>query len=53
MMAARAVDKKYLKMTSLPEPLVQIQNIFTEMLPTLPSANIAQMVLLHQTRWPT
>ena len=49
-MAARALDKKYLKMTS--EPLVKIQNYFTEIFLIMPYAKIALMVLLRPTRWP-
>ena len=40
-------DKKYLKKTSPPEPLVRIQNNFTELLLLTPSTKIAQMVSLH------
>ena len=47
--AARAPDKKYLKMTS-PEPLVQIQNNFTELFLIMPFTKIAQMVLLCLTK---
>ena len=43
--ATRALDKKYLKMTS--EPLVQIFKKITEMFLMLPSTNIAQMVRLN------
>ena len=43
-MAARAVDKKYLKTTS-PETLVQIQNNFREMILIMPSTKIVQIVL--------
>ena len=38
-MAARAVDKKYLLITS-PEPLVRIQNHFNVMFLILPSAKL-------------
>ena len=40
-MAARALDKKYLKMTPIPEPVAQNQNNFTEILMILvmPSKN--------------
>ena len=41
--AARAVDKKCLLMTFPPEPQVQIQNIFTELILIMPSTKIAQM----------
>ena len=44
--AARALDKKYLLMTFPPEPLVQIQNNFTEFILTMASTKIAQTVLL-------
>ena len=50
--AARAVDKKYLKTTSPPKPLVQIQNNCTELFLMMPSTKIAQIVLLHQTKEP-
>ena len=43
MMAARAINKKYLKTVSSPERLVQIQNNFTEMLFLLPSAKFTLM----------
>ena len=33
------------------EPLNQIQNNFTEMFIIMPSTKIAQMVMLHQTKW--
>ena len=46
-MAAKAPDRKYLQKASPPEPLVQIQNSFTEFNLIIPSTNIAQMVLLH------
>ena len=42
-MAARALDKKYLKTTS-PEPVVQIQGNFTEMFLIMPSAKIAYIL---------
>ena len=48
-MAARAVDKKYLKTTSPPQPLVQIQNNFKEIVLLMPFVRIAKMVLLHRT----
>ena len=38
--AARALDKKYLQTTFSPEPLVQIQNNFTEMFLMLPSTKL-------------
>ena len=41
--ATNALDKKYLKTTS-PEPLVQIQNKFTQMFLKRPSDKIAQLV---------
>ena len=44
--AARTTDKIFLT-TSPPEPLVQIQNIFTEMFLMMPFYKIAQMVPLH------
>ena len=44
---ARALDDKFLKITSSPEPLVQNQNNFTEMFLMMPSTTIAQMVLLR------
>ena len=45
--AVRAVEKKCLLMASPPEPLVRIQNDFTELFLMVYSAKIAQMVLLH------
>ena len=48
--AARALDKKCILMTFPPEPLVQIQNNFTEMFLMMPSSKGAQMGLLHQQR---
>ena len=42
--AFRALDRKYLKITS-PEPLVPIQNNFTEMFLKIPSTKIDQNVL--------
>ena len=45
--ATRALDKKYLETASPPEPLVQIQNNFTELFLMMPSTKIAQMVPLH------
>ena len=47
----RTLDKNYLQMTSL-EPLVQIQNNFTELFLMMLSIEIAQMVLLSQTKGP-
>ena len=41
-MATRAVDKKYPKTVSPPEPLVQIQNNFTQMFFRRPSDEIAK-----------
>ena len=49
-MAAKAPDRKYLQKASTPEPLVQIQNNFTELFLIIPSTNIAQMTLLHWTK---
>ena len=43
-----ALEWKYIKTTSPPEPLVQIQNNFTELFLMMPSTKIAQMVLLQQ-----
>ena len=48
--AARALDKKYLLATSPPEPLVQIQNYFTDMFLMMPSTKLAQMVTLCRTK---
>ena len=45
-MAARAPDKKYLKMTYSPEPLVQIQTNITELFLMMPSNKTAQTVFL-------
>ena len=45
-MATRALDTKYLSTTFSPDPLVQIQNNFTEMFVIMPSSIIAQLVLL-------
>ena len=39
--AARALDKKSFETTFPPEPLAQIQNNFTELLPITPSTKIA------------
>ena len=47
---ARALDKKCLLMTFPCEPLVQIQNNFTELFLIMPLTKIAQMVLLHWTK---
>ena len=44
--AARAPEKIFFKMIS-PEPLVQIQNNFTELFLLIPSTKLAQMVLLR------
>ena len=44
--ATRAVDKKYLWMTLTPEPLVQIQNNFTNVPHNTPN-RFAQMVMPH------
>ena len=41
-MAVRALDKKYLKTTSPPETLVQIQNSFTEIFLIMLSVQIAK-----------
>ena len=50
--AARALDEKsFLKKKTPPEPLVQIQNSFSELF-MIPSTKIAQMVQLHQTKGP-
>ena len=46
-MANRAKDKKYLYTTSA-EPMIQIQNNFTEMFLIMPSTKI----LLHRTKCP-
>ena len=50
-MTTKALDKNFLKMTS-PEPLVQIQFTFTEMLLIMPSAAIVLTVMPRQTRFP-
>ena len=44
--AARALNKKCILITSPPEPLVQIQNNFTELFLMIASTKIAQTVLL-------
>ena len=49
--AARALDKKCRQTTST-EPLVQIQNYFTELFLTKPLLKTAQMVLLRWTKGP-
>ena len=43
----RALDMKFCLTTS-PEPLVKINNYFTEMFLMIPSTRIAQMVLLSE-----
>ena len=43
--ATRVLDKKYLKITSPTEPLIQMQNNFTEIFLMMPSTKIVQ-------RWP-
>ena len=45
------LQKRFFKMTS-PEPLVQIQNNFTELFLLIPSTKLAQMVLLRWTKGP-
>ena len=45
-MAAKAPDRKYLQKASPPEPLVQIQNNFTELFLLIPSSKNREMVLL-------
>ena len=47
--AARAQDKKYLQTTS-PEPLVQIQNIFTEMFLMMPITTIALNIMVTSAK---
>ena len=47
---ARASDKKNLKTTFPPEPLIQIQNNFTGLFLMMTSSNIAQMVSVHWTK---
>ena len=42
--STRVIEKKYLKMTSPPEPQVQIQNNLTEMFLMMPSTKIDQNV---------
>ena len=42
-MVTRAQDNKYIQKTSPPEPLVQIQNYFTEMFLIKPSSKIGQI----------
>ena len=50
--AARALDKKCLLMKFPTEPLIQIQNNFTELFLMSPFTKIAQIVPLHWTKWP-
>ena len=49
-MYTRYVDNKFVKTTSGPEPLVQIQNNFRALFLITLSTKIDQMVLLRRTR---
>ena len=45
--------QQFLQMTSSLKPLSQFQNNFAQMFLLCPFTKIAQMVLLHWTRWPS